>query len=113
MSELVQQLGERIRQLRKEKNLSQDALGERANLHNNYIGQVERGEKNVTIDSLSKIAAGLEVSLEELFRHIDPMEGEDDLAQIHRLLAERPAVDHTMALKVMQTVFGWAESQNK
>ncbi|WP_246098524.1 helix-turn-helix domain-containing protein [Saccharibacillus brassicae] len=89
------------------------SFGERVNLHNNYIGQVERGEKNVTIDSLSKIAAGLEVSLEELFRHIDPMEGEDDLAQIHRLLAERPAADHTMALKVIQTVFGWAESQNK
>lgn len=113
MSDLVQRLGERIRQLRKEQNLSQDKLGERANLHNNYIGQVERGEKNVTIDSLSKIAAGLGVSLEELFRHIDPMEGDDDLAQIHRLLSERPAADHTMVLKVMQTVFGWAENQNK
>ncbi|SMF92973.1 Transcriptional regulator, contains XRE-family HTH domain [Paenibacillus uliginis N3/975] len=73
MNEIIRRLGKRIRQLRKQQGISQDTLGERSGLHNNYIGQVERGEKNVTIDSLSKIAAGLDVSMEELFRYIDPM----------------------------------------
>ncbi|YAR64438.1 helix-turn-helix domain-containing protein [Bacillus cytotoxicus] len=60
-------LGERIRLLRKEQNLSQERLGELSNIHTNHIGAIERGEKNVTIESLAKITNGLGITLEELF----------------------------------------------
>lgn len=111
MADLVHRLGERIRMLRRERNLSQEQLGERAGLHTNYIGQVERGEKNVTIESLEKIAAGLKVSMEELFRYIDPMEREDDLAQIHKLLSSRSKQDKAMVLKMIRSIFEWEVSK--
>ncbi|MGY4556835.1 transcriptional regulator [Bacillus thuringiensis] len=66
--EIIKKLGERIRFLRKEQKLSQERLGELSNIHTNHIGAIERGEKNVTIESLAKITKGLGITLEELFR---------------------------------------------
>jgi transcriptional regulator with XRE-family HTH domain len=60
-------VGKHIRTLRKEKGLSQEELGDLADLHHTYIGAVERGERNCSIDSLSKIAKGLNVNVVDLF----------------------------------------------
>jgi transcriptional regulator with XRE-family HTH domain len=113
LTDLVLKLGERLRHIRKEQNLSQEQLGELAGLHTNYIGQVERGEKNVTIESLEKIAAGLNVSMEQLFRYIDPMEREDELGQINELLAARSMQDKVMVLKMIKNVFDWETTKYK
>ncbi|OPY57900.1 MAG: HTH-type transcriptional regulator SinR [Syntrophorhabdaceae bacterium PtaU1.Bin034] len=59
--------GERIRILRKERGWSQEELGERADLHHTYVGAVERGEKNASIDTLDKIAEALGVEMIDLF----------------------------------------------
>lgn len=112
MADLIHRLGERIRSLRKDRNLSQEQLGEQAGLHTNYIGQVERGEKNVTVESLEKIAAGLGVSLEQLFHHIDPIKQMDELGQIHELLHARSKQDKAMVLKMIKTVFDWEEAKH-
>lgn len=61
-------LGERIRQLRIQKGFSQEDLGMKAKIHRTYIGSVERGEQNVSIINIERIARALEVSLAELFR---------------------------------------------
>lgn len=53
---------ERIRQLRKEQNLSQGELATFAGISSNYLGQVERGEKCPSLDVFLKIAEGLNVS---------------------------------------------------
>lgn len=82
MSDVVKRVGDRIRHIRKEKGLSQEQLAERAGLHNNYVGQVERGEKNLTIETLEKIVSGLDISLEEMFRFLDPMEQQDVLGRL-------------------------------
>ena len=66
MSDIGQRIGENIRLLRKEKGLSQEQLALRADINASYMGQVERGEKNPTIDVLSKIAAALQTPLEEV-----------------------------------------------
>ena len=50
-------VGERIRALRKEKGWSQEELGEKASLHHTYVGAVERGEKNASIETLGRIAS--------------------------------------------------------
>jgi transcriptional regulator with XRE-family HTH domain len=59
-------LGERIRLLRKSAHLSQEKLAEKADLHPNYIGEIERGEKAVSIDTLLKLAAALRVRVRDL-----------------------------------------------
>jgi transcriptional regulator with XRE-family HTH domain len=51
-----------IKQYRKLTGLSQEELGEKAGLHRTYIGSVERGERNITLDSLEKIAKALNVA---------------------------------------------------
>ncbi|MBP2110285.1 helix-turn-helix domain-containing protein [Paenibacillus silagei] len=111
-TELVKRIGERIRRLRKEMNLSQEQLAERSGLHTNYVGQIERGEKNLTLETLEKVVTGLNISLEELFRYIGPMEQKDALSQIIELLVERPSEDHKMALSILKSVLEWEEKKN-
>ena len=60
-------IGNRIRELRKAQGLTQEELGERANLHNTYIGGIERGERNLSLDSIEKIANGFNIEVKELF----------------------------------------------
>jgi transcriptional regulator with XRE-family HTH domain len=64
---IQRQFGERMRELRKEKRLSQEALALACDLDRSYIGGVERGERNVSIVNIHKIAAALGVSARELF----------------------------------------------
>lgn len=68
---ITTELGRRIRFYRKERHISQEALAELCNLHPTYIGQLERGEKNATIESLYRISQGLDISLSELLENID------------------------------------------
>lgn len=59
--------GETIRSYRKKVGMSQEKLAEKADLHHNYIGEVERGEKAATIDTILKIAKALGVHPGHLF----------------------------------------------
>ena len=60
-------LGREVRRLRKERGLSQEALADLAGLHTNYVGGIERGERNVGVKALFRIARGLKVDLAALF----------------------------------------------
>jgi len=64
---LLIKLGERIRSLRKARNLSQEELAEKANLHFTYVGRIERGEANFSIGVLYRIAAALGVNIDNFF----------------------------------------------
>jgi transcriptional regulator with XRE-family HTH domain len=68
-------IGDRIRQLRKERKLSQEELGYKSDLHYTHIGAIERGEKNWSIDTLVKVAAGLDVRVNDLL--VLPLKLED------------------------------------
>lgn len=63
-------MGERIRSFRKEIGFSQEVLAEKANLHHNYVGELERGEKAATIDTLLKVAKALGVRVRNLVEDI-------------------------------------------
>jgi len=62
--------GEGIREIRKEKKLSQEALANKSGLHRTYIGMVERGEKNISLKNISKLSKGLQVPMPEIFKRL-------------------------------------------
>ena len=55
-----------LKRLRAERGLSQELLAEMANLHRTYVGSVERGERNVSIDNMESFANALNVSLRDM-----------------------------------------------
>jgi len=66
-SEILKAFGDRVRQLRKQLDISQEELAHRADLHRTYIGMIERAEKNITLLNIEKIANALEVSIKDIF----------------------------------------------
>lgn len=68
-SDILKKFGKRIRELRLQKSItSQIAFANKAGLDRTYIGGVERGERNIALKNIEKIAKTLNVSLEELFK---------------------------------------------
>ncbi|MCP1136948.1 helix-turn-helix domain-containing protein [Paenibacillus polysaccharolyticus] len=65
---LPEAVGNRIRELRKAKGWTQEQLAESAGLHYSYIGGVERGDRNISLETLEKIINGLQVTAEEIFK---------------------------------------------
>jgi len=60
-------VGRRVRELRRQLQISQEQLAERADLHRNYVGSVERGERDIGITALRQLAGALGLSLAEFF----------------------------------------------
>lgn len=69
-ADVLKTFGERVRKLRKEAGMSQEEFGFQANLHRTYIGAIERGEQNVSLRNIKKLARALKISLSELFRSV-------------------------------------------
>ena len=58
--------GERLREIRISRNLSQEQLGELASLHRTYIGMIERGERNISLSNMAVFAKVFEINISEL-----------------------------------------------
>jgi len=71
-------LGEKIRYLRKSNDLTQQQLADKADIDYSYLGAIERGEKNPTLDIIEKIANGLEIEIYKLFFSI---KGKEDISE--------------------------------
>ena len=65
--DLEKKFGAKLAYVRKSKKLSQIKLAENVNMNFNYIGQIERGEANVTIKTMKILANALDVELKTLF----------------------------------------------
>lgn len=63
--------GERVRALRRRSNLSQEQLAEKSGLHRTYVSSLERGQRNVGLDNIRRLAAALGVRPAELFQDDD------------------------------------------
>lgn len=68
--EITLSLGERVRELRREKGFSQEAFAEKCGLHRTYISGIERGKRNVSLRNIEVIAQALGISISELMRGI-------------------------------------------
>jgi len=67
-SNILTQFGNNISKLRKSQNLSQEQLAHKSGLHRTHIGMRERAERNIALINIEKLANGLGVSIDELFR---------------------------------------------
>ena len=59
--------GRRVRELRRQLKISQEELAARSGLHRNYVGSVERGERDVGISAVGQLAKALETTLADFF----------------------------------------------
>jgi transcriptional regulator with XRE-family HTH domain len=67
MKNVKEQFGERVRELRRAKGLSQEDLSFKAGMHRTYLGGIERGERNPSLMNITAIAEALEITVSELF----------------------------------------------
>jgi transcriptional regulator with XRE-family HTH domain len=70
-NDLQMALGERVRRLRTKQGYSQEAFADHIGVHRTFMGTVERGESNLSLQNLARIASGLGISLAKLFTGID------------------------------------------
>ncbi len=64
--------GEKVRQIRKSKGLSQEAFADLANIDRSYMGHIERGMQNITLTKIYQISDALDVTIVELFGDVKP-----------------------------------------
>src|SRR5260370_29659345 len=102
-------LGQRLRELRKQRGLSQEQLGDRSSLSGKFIGEVERGDKSISIDSLYRVSVALEVPLRHLTdvrpgrRAVVPSEDAEKIVALVSGKKHRP-VDLRRAYEVLRTM---------
>ncbi len=70
MQEVQKKLGKKIAGLRRKRGFSQEGFAHECQFHRSYMGALERGEKNVTIQVLVRLTKALKISLADLFRGI-------------------------------------------
>jgi len=100
---LAIELGNRIRYYRKQKRLSQEELAELCDFHPTYIGQLERGEKNATLESVNKLSHGLGISLDELLKDIDTLDSSSSniALEVYHKLIKLPEKDQAKIASII------------
>lgn len=101
-------IGARVRSIRKVKGLTQEQLAEKANTSHSYIGDLERGERNVTLQSLHKISEALGVKFFDLFQYGEFEEVEEKsqiVWKIIELLIDRTEEEQQKALNILKELF--------
>lgn len=113
MDDIVKVIGERIRYFRKKSGISQEELAHQASLHNTYVGQLERGEKNASIESLYKVTQALGITLEELFRNTQSglKTNSLEITEILSVLEGTSKTDQQTFLQLIETLIAWKESK--
>jgi ribosome-binding protein aMBF1 (putative translation factor) len=75
ISDAARVLGERVREHRQSLRLSQEAMADQIGIHWTFLGQVERGQRNLNLHNLLKLARGLDVDPAELVKGLRPPDG--------------------------------------
>ncbi len=68
---LLKKFGDRVQSLRNQAGISQEKLAEMAELHRTYVSGIERGERNVSLINITRLASALNVSVSKLMEGID------------------------------------------
>lgn len=106
MEDILIKVGARIRYFRTAKHYTQEKLAELADIHNTYIGQVERGEKCVSIKLLNQILSALDVSYTEFFEEIDIHSSTADspAKECYEIICEKPLAQQKRLLHIIKEI---------
>ena len=106
MADVYQQIGQRIRRLRKRADLTQAQLAETASITPDYLGRIERGHGAVTLSTLGQIAAALEVQLRHVIdlEDIDSAPREQVLKTIQTLLKKKSVEELRTVCAVLEAM---------
>ena len=104
-------MGQRIREERLKLNLTQAKLAEDINISDAYMGQIERGERSLTLDTLVRLVKRLDVSIDYLMK--DYVEAADDniLNQFRQIIDTRTAKRKQLAIDVLKTIFAHLDDE--
>ncbi|MEQ7049910.1 helix-turn-helix transcriptional regulator [Paenibacillaceae sp. P-4] len=113
MIKINQFVGSRIRSLRMAQGLTQEQLGELVDLPQPYVGGIERGERNITLETLQKIINALKVSPEELFLNYQDNGSSNEFIEImNRLQSQLIARDIKEVKAVEKLVSVWLDTMD-
>lgn len=104
-------LGKRIREERKRLNLTQEKLAESVDISDSYLGQIERGERNLTLDTLIRIANRLNVTIDYLLKDYIEMENDKFLNQFAQLIDGHKSKHKQMVLDVVKVMFSHLDDE--
>lgn len=104
MIDIREIFGQRVRYYRKNKKLSQEQLAELCDLHPTYIGQLERGEKNASLETIMRVCEGLEISPEVLFENIVPKQGGSAAQEIYNIAVSLPEKKQQDLLDIVEKI---------
>ncbi|MCL5770711.1 MAG: helix-turn-helix transcriptional regulator [Actinobacteria bacterium] len=68
--DILIKFGNKVREERLKRKISQEALAEKAGVHRTYIGMIERAEKNITLRNIEKIAKALNIKMTKMFEFL-------------------------------------------
>lgn len=103
MDSITTIFGKRVRMYRKQKKLSQEKLAELCELHPVYIGQLERGEKNASLETIMRVSNGLGVSPALLFGEIEHKCEETPAKKAYEIIMQLPVEKQEAMLKVLES----------
>jgi len=109
-SEIARLLGERIKEIRTARGLTQEELGHLANLHPSHMGQIERAERIVSVETVEKLVHALDISYEEIFEFAEVNRKHKEssiMLEIFDELSKQSVADQKFALSILKSMFDW------
>ena len=104
MIDIKEIFGKRVRYYRKKKKLSQEQLAELCDLHPTYVGQLERGEKNASLETIMRVCEGLEISPEVLFENVVPKQDVNVAQKIYNIAVSLPEDKQKALLDIVEKI---------
>lgn len=117
MKNILKQFGDRVRELRKAQGLSQEELAEKADLHFTYIGGVERGERNLSLKSIERIASALKIDIIELLALHLPEKADaknrEIISDINKLLLTKDIKILQLIMRIIRDIDAWSREAKR
>jgi transcriptional regulator with XRE-family HTH domain len=105
-------LGSRIRRERQKHTLTQEKLAEKIDVSHAYIGQIERGERSMSLETLVKLAVQLDVTVDELLSDAIELQDSFYLNKIEQLLKARSIQEQRMVWEMIELMFVHLDKQD-